>query len=135
LRESEEQLQLALRGADLGTWDWNVQTGAVVFNERWAEIVGASLDEIEPDIHTWETLIHPDDLPHVMEVLQAHLAGATAFYETEHRLGHKSGKWIWILDRGQVVEHAADGTPLRACGTHLDITERKQADAGIQRNR
>ncbi|MBU0718468.1 MAG: PAS domain S-box protein, partial [Planctomycetes bacterium] len=128
LRESEERMELALRGADLGMWDWNVQTGAVTFNERWAEMLGYQRNEVEPHLSAWEKLVHPDDMPGVDEVLNAHLAGKTDFYESEHRLRHKSGDWVWVLDKGRVIERDAEGKPLRACGTHLDITERKQAE-------
>ncbi len=128
LRQSQERLKLALRGADLGTWDWNVQTGAVTFDKRWAEMLGYTVDEIEPHVRSWEKLLHTDDVPHVKEVLNAHLEGGTPVYETEHRLRHKSGHWVWILDRGKVIERDAAGKPLRACGTHLDITERKRAE-------
>ena len=132
---SEKRMESALRGADLGTWDWNVQSGAVVFNERWAAMLGCTLDEIEPHVDSWEKLVHPDDLPPVMEVLNAHLEGKTPFYESEHRLRHKSGEWIWVLDRGTVIMRDAEGKPVRACGTHLDITDRKRAEAELARHR
>ncbi|WP_449244144.1 PAS domain-containing hybrid sensor histidine kinase/response regulator [Desulfobacca acetoxidans] len=127
LQVARESLELALEGADLGTWDWNCQTGVVTFNERWAEMLGYRLEEIEPQVKSWEKLVHPEDLPVVMEVLNAHLEGKTPFYEVEHRLQHKSGSWVWILDRGKVIERDATGRPMRACGTHLDITERRRA--------
>jgi len=128
LQVSNERLQLALKGADLGTWDWNVKTGAVTFNERWADMLGYSLNEVEPHANSWEKLVHPEDLPAIMDMLKAHLEGRTSFYETEHRLKHKSGQWIWALDKGKVIERDGEGKPVRACGTHLDITERKQAE-------
>ncbi|RLC85292.1 MAG: hypothetical protein DRJ03_12100 [Chloroflexi bacterium] len=135
LRESEQRMELALRGADLGTWDWNVATGEVTFNERWAEMLGYGLDEIEPRVSMWEKLIHPDDMPDVMETRNSHLEGKTDFYETEHRVKHKSGDWVWILDKGRAIERDADGKPLRACGTHLDITGRKRAEEELKRYR
>lgn len=128
LRESERRMELALRGADLGMWDWNIITGKTIFNERWAGMLGYSLDEINPAVTAWENLIHPDDLPSVMEALRAHLERKTDYYETEHRLKHKTGEWVWILDRGRVIERDTEGRPLRACGTHLDITDRKRAE-------
>jgi len=133
LRDSEIRSQLALDGADLGTWDWNIQTGHVMFNERWAEMLGYRQDEIKPDLSAWKNLIHPDDMPGVEEALNAHLEGRTDRYETEHRLLHKSGEWVWVLDKGRVIERGTDGKPLRACGTHLDITERKQAEEERER--
>jgi PAS domain S-box-containing protein len=128
LAEREERLKLALHGADLGLWDWDLATGKVVFNERWAQMLGYRLDEIEPHVSSWGRLVHPDDMPRVREVLDAHLEGRTPSYETEHRMKAKSGAWVWVLDRGRVIERDAKGAPLRAVGTHLDITERKRAE-------
>jgi len=132
LRESEERLGLALKGAELGTWDWNVPTGEVFFNERWAEMLGYTLDEIEPHIDFWEKRVHPDDISEVMQVLTAHLEGRTPIYQTEHRLCTKSGEWGWILDTGKVFERDEQGDPVRAVGIHQDITERKRAEDALQ---
>ncbi len=134
LRESKQRMELALRGADLGTWDWNVATGEVNFNNRWAQMLGYTLDEIDPNVSAWERLLHPDDREEVMKTLNCHLDGMTDYYGTEHRLLHKSGRWVWVLDRGRVIERDADGRPLRACGTHLDITDRKQAENTIRQS-
>jgi len=132
LRESRERMELALRGGDLGTWDWDVRTGAVEINERWATMLGYTRTEIAPDLSAWSELLHPDDVADVMASLDEHLAGRTDRYETEHRLRHKSGRWVWVLDRGQVIERAEGGTPLRAAGTHLDITQRKEAEEALR---
>lgn len=129
LRESRLRMELALAGAELGTWDWDVQSGEVVTNVRWAEMLGDAPDALVMDISTWSERVHPDDLPRVLKDLDAHLAGRTEGYSTEHRLRHRSGDWVWVLDRGRVLERAPDGTPLRASGTHLDITERKAMEA------
>ena len=131
LRTSRERMDLALRGADLGTWDWSVRTDRVIFDEPWAQMLGYTLDELAPQVSTWERLVHPDDLPRIKEVLNQHLEGHTDSYETEHRLRHKSGRWVWVLDKGRVIERDRDGKPLRACGTHLDITARKQAETAL----
>lgn len=132
LQESRDRMELALRGAELGTWDWNVRTGAVIYNERWAEMFGYRLEEIGPDLGAWSELVHPDDLGEVMRVLDAHLQGRTEQYETVHRARHRSGRWVWVLDRGRVIERDAAGRPLRAAGTHLDITERTEAVQALQ---
>lgn len=129
LRESRERMELALRGAELGTWDWDVRLGIVTYNERWASMLGYTLDEIAPDLSAWSALVHSADMAHVMEALNAHLEGRTEQYETEHRVRHKSGGWVWVLDRGRIIERDAEGSPVRAAGTHLDITERKEAEA------
>ncbi|HEY3379186.1 MAG TPA: PAS domain S-box protein, partial [Armatimonadota bacterium] len=132
LRESEERLKLAIFGTDLGTWDWNIAHGEVTFNEQWADMLGYALDELPPMIDTWISLLHPDDLPRVRQALNAHLGGTTNFYEAEYRLRHKSGHWVWVLGKGRVIEWDAQGQPLRACGTQLDMTVRKQAELALQ---
>ncbi len=132
LRASQQRLELALKGADLGLWVLNVHTGEDIVDWRAAEMLGYTLDEIEPHLHWWDERTHPDDLPRVQEAWDAHLEGKTAFYECEYRLRTKSGGWKWILDRGKIVEQDKNGQPLRLTGTHLDITERKQAEAALQ---
>lgn len=133
LHESEERLEMALKGADLGTWDWNIQTGEVVLNERWAEMLGYTLEEVEPHVNSWKKLMHPDEVPRVMAALTDHLAGRTPIYQTEHRLRTKSGEWRWILDTGKVLMRDEAGHPIRAAGTHQDVTERKQMEQRLIR--
>ncbi len=127
-RIHEERLQLALAGAELGMWDWRIDTDEAVFDERWAAMLGYELAEVEPSSRFWRQLIHPEDAARVDRVLGDHVNGRTPFYAAEHRLRHKSGRWIWVLDRGKVIERDADGTARRMCGTHLDITDRKNAE-------
>ncbi|MFA5375374.1 MAG: PAS domain S-box protein [Dehalococcoidia bacterium] len=115
-----------LRGTHVGTWEWNVQTGETVFNERWAEIIGYTLEELSPvDIETWAKFGHPDDLKRSGELLEKHFSGELDYYECEARMRHKDGRWIWVLDRGRVHTWTDDGKPLHMSGTHQDITERK----------
>ena len=128
LKESKEKLTLALEGADLGLWSWHIPSGKVDFNEQWAAMLGYQLSELDSDVSAWESLVHPDDMLHVQQVLKLHLAGNSALYETEHRCRTKSGEWLWILDRGRVVERDSAGAPIRMAGTHLDINDRKLAE-------
>ena len=126
---SEERLDLAINGARIGLWDWNVQTSAVVFNERWAKIVGYTLKELSPiSINTWIDLCHPDDLEKSDKLMEEHFAGKTDYYICEVRMRHKEGHWVWVIDMGKVFEWSKDGKPLRAAGTHIDITERMRAE-------
>jgi PAS domain S-box-containing protein len=127
------RLELALTGADLGLWDWDVESGAVFFDERWCSMLGYRPDELQPTVETWADLVHPDDMPRVMHELQRHLEGQTRRYETEHRLRHRSGEWIWVLDRGKVIDRDDNGLPLRAAGTHQDITARRRAEVRDRR--
>ena len=127
-----QQLEQALKGSDLGTWNWNVQTGEVTFNERWATMLGYHPSEIEPNVKAWEKLLHPDDVEHVTLALQQHFAGLSPHYETEQRLLRKDGSWCWILDKGKVTDFDKEGKPLRMSGTHLDITSSKASQLLVE---
>ncbi len=133
LREKEQRLQLALKGGGLGTWDWNIRTGQIRFSQRWAEMLGYDVREIKTRLDSWVELVHPDDYPEARESLDAHLEGETPFYQATIRMKHKSGKWRWILDRGQVIERDKEGRPVRACGTHMDVTERTRAYQSLRK--
>nr|WP_320012713.1 PAS domain-containing protein [uncultured Desulfobulbus sp.] len=133
LKEESKRLELALEGGKLGTWDWHIPSGTVTFDRRWAEMKGYSPSEIEHSLDFWESLVHPDDLPLVYKKLQAHFERQTEQYESVFRLRHQNGQWMWIMDRGKVVEWGANDQPLRACGTHLDITEQKALEQEIRK--
>ena len=134
LKEERRRLAAILDGTHVGTWEWTVPSGEVIFNERWAEIVGYSMDELEPiSIDTWTGLCHPDDLKRSGELLEAHFKGELDAYECEARMRHKDGHWIWVLDRGKVCEWDEDGNPLLMSGTHMEITDRKEAAAELSR--
>ncbi|MBL8359146.1 MAG: PAS domain-containing protein, partial [Rubrivivax sp.] len=135
LQRSEQQLALALHGAGIGLWDWHVPSGAVDFNHRWADMLGYRLDEVDRHVDTWKALVHPDDWEHVREVLESHLEGRTPSYRCEHRLRHRDGRWVWVIDAGRVVERDADGRPLRAVGIHLDISDRRAAQLALEQSR
>lgn len=129
LDNERQRLKEIIWGTHIGTWEWNVQTGETVFNERWAEIVGYSLDELAPvSIDTWTGFAHPDDLRRSDELLEKHFSGELDRYECDARMRHKNGDWIWVRDRGKVVEWTEDGKPLRMSGTHTDITEQKKLE-------
>jgi len=131
-REESRRNEMIIRGANLGTWDWNIETGAVRFNDRWAEMLGYDPSEIDPHVRTWERLVHPDDMPAVMAALNDHLEQRTPSYACEHRLRRKDGSWAWVLDSGQVSERGPDGRAIRASGIHLDITEAKNLERSLR---
>ena len=130
-----ERLDLAVTGANLGVWDWDMTTDEVTFNDRWATMLGLSPDEIDPHLDTWETRVHPADLPRVETQLEAHIAGETEMYDCEHRMRTAAGEWTWIRDAGKIVEHDAEGAPKRAVGIHLDIDAQKRQEAALERAR
>lgn len=128
LMDERRMLRDVLRGTNAGTWAWNVQTGETRFNERWADIVGYRLEELEPvSIATWERLTHPDDLKLSTAALERHFAGEAPDYEIEARMRHKDGHWVWVLDRGRVTSWTDDGQPEWMHGTHQDVTRAREA--------
>ena len=133
LQESEARWQLALRGANDGIWDWNVQTNEVFFSRRWKEMLGFAEDEISNSLEEWSKRVHPDDLGWVTQTIQEHFAGKTPFYISEHRVICKDGSHKWILDRGQALWDEA-GNVVRMAGSHTDITDRKQAEAELAKS-
>jgi PAS domain S-box-containing protein len=133
LEQERQNLAHVLWGTDAGTWRWHIPSGRTEFNDRWAQIVGYSLEELQPSsISTWGELLHPDDLDLATARLQAYLSGESDLYECEARMRHKAGGWVWIEDRGRLVSRTAEGDPEWMVGTHLDITERKQAELELQ---
>jgi two-component system, cell cycle sensor histidine kinase and response regulator CckA len=135
LRQGQRHLEVALQGADLGWYNWDIQTGEVVINDRYAEMLGYRVEDLRPVLETWEELIHPEDRPPEVEALQREMQPPFPLVETEYRMRCKDGSWRWVLDRGKVVEWDAEGRPLRTAGTHLDVTPRKRAEEERERLR
>jgi len=128
LSASKRRLKAVIESMDIGTWEWNVQTGEVVYNERWAQIMGRTLQEISPTTSTtWLKYIHPDDVPASNALMLRHFAGETPFFDTRRRMLHRDGHWVWVHERGRVVSWTEDGKPLLMYGTHTDITEQHDA--------
>ena len=127
LRESEERYTLAVRGADDGLWEWDLGSDRVYYSPRWKSMLGFTEDEIGDSVEEWRGRIHPDDREPTLATLQAHLDGATARFENDHRLRHKNGRYRWVLARGATLRTAA-GKPYRLVGLNTDITARKRAE-------
>jgi PAS domain S-box-containing protein len=127
--DNEQRLELVMKAANVGVWDWQVQTGDLTFNHRWAEIIGYTVEELTPiQFDTWSDNLHPDDLVKANQQLESHWAGEIDLYEIEARVRHKRGHYVWVLASGKVVEWQEDGQPKRMLGTHLDITDRKEQE-------
>ncbi len=133
LAAQRDRLQLVLDGTRLGLWDWNPQTNEVVFDANWAEMLGYQLEEIEFTLDSWSSRVHPDDLAACYEDIEAHIRGDTDFYENVHRMRHKDGHWVYILDRGRICERDAEGNPTRFTGTHTDISAQKEAEVAANK--
>ncbi len=132
LQISEERVKFALEATTNGFWDWNLETDEIFFSDTWMESLGYKPGEVDSSLDTWKKLVHPIDMPKVMEKLASHLEGETPFYQCENRLLTKSGHWRWNLDRGKVVKRDSKGVPLRMVGSDTDITERKLAEEAVK---
>jgi PAS domain S-box-containing protein len=133
---SEQMYRSVLDGTRIGTWQWNIQTGETHCNERWADIIGYTLAELEPiTIDTWLSMIHPDDLDYSDAALDDHLNGLIPFYDVKCRMKHKDGHFVWAHDRGKVVSYTADGKPLMMYGTHADITKENNSNLALLQSR
>jgi PAS domain S-box-containing protein len=132
LRESEERLRLAFAGAQEGVWDWNLETGAVVYSARWRQMLGYEEHEIEPHVSAWERLVHPDDRPRA-DLANDRVARGDSTYEAEFRLKHKDGHYVHVLSRGYPVRDGPGGRVVRIVGTHFDLSERKRAEEALRR--
>jgi PAS domain S-box-containing protein len=136
-KQAEQELALRsqalaniVEGTGAGTWEWDLESGETVVNERWASMLGLNFDALRGHkIADWVDFVHPDDLPSVRQSVKSHLDGETAVLECETRFWHKTGKWLWVLTRGRVVSRGVDGRARRLAGTHIDISDRKQAEA------
>lgn len=132
--KKENKLSNILEGTNAGSWDWNIQTGEVEFNERWANIIGYTLNELEPiNINTWVNNVHPDDMPSTNSYLEKHFKGELSYFDVNFRQPHKNGNWVWVNARGKVVEWTSDGKPLKMSGTHLDITDQKTIEIELKK--
>ncbi len=127
LRRSEERFNLAIQGANDGLWDWDFATDRVYYSPRWKEMLGYAEDEIGAGLEEWRARIHPDDLDHALQKLHGYLDGDTQAYQCEHRMRHKAGHYIWVLDRA-IAQRDAHGEVHRMVGIHTDISERKHIE-------
>lgn len=129
LEQERQSLSNVLWGTGIGTWEWNVQTGEVRINRRWAELLGYRFEELTPmSPEAWLRLAHADDAAKIDQLLRRHFAGEIADYECETRFRHRDGSWVWLLDRGRLVSRTAEGKPLWVAGTSYPITRRKLAE-------
>ena len=127
LEYHQSQLELLFKNTGIATWDWSLQTGKTIFNERWANIIGYRLEGLSPvSIETWMEFAHPDDFKESERLLRDYWAGNTEYYIFESRMKHKDGHWVWVYDTGQVTEWESAGVPKRMIGTHLDITYKQR---------
>jgi diguanylate cyclase len=128
LAQKTQRLENIIEGTHAGTWEWNVETGDNLINERWAEIIGYTKKEMDESIQAWETLLHPADRSLVQQQLKEVFDHKLARYELDFRMKHKKGHWVWILSRGKVISWTDQKKPRIISGTHTDVTEKKEME-------
>ncbi len=133
LRESEERYALAVQGANDGIWDWDLRSDRLYYSPRWLGMLGLELEKVASSPDTWLERIHPDDADAVHDNLRRHLKGKTEFFQSEHRLRHQSGRYLWFLSRGLAIRDR-DGRPLRMAGSLTDVTERRRIEQQLLRD-
>lgn len=129
LRVANERLALALEGSNAWAWELDVATGRYWYSDGWKAVLGYAEGEISEDLSDFRRLVHPDDQEMLLAMHRAYLAGELPAFEADFRVQHRGGDWVWIHDRGRVVERDAAGTAVRAIGVRTDITARKVAEA------
>ena len=132
-QQNTKQLELVVNNTGVGFWDWDILSGSVDCNDRWFEITGYNKKEMAPfTVEKWSNLLHPDDAPKAMAIIEQHFNGEIEQYFCELRLKHKLGHWIWVLDSGKLVSRTSDNDPARMIGTIVDITLRKKTEQATQ---
>jgi diguanylate cyclase (GGDEF)-like protein/PAS domain S-box-containing protein len=133
LAMERRRLRNVIEGTRVGTWEWNIETGEVVINERWASMLGYGREALGTvTVDVWKGLLHADDVGHVVGSLEASFEGRSGVYDIDFRMRHAAGHWVWISARGSVIERDPAWKPLRMAGTHQDITARKEAATSLK---
>ncbi|MFO7816404.1 MAG: MEDS domain-containing protein [Desulfovibrionales bacterium] len=130
LKESNERLDLALDFSNEGVWDWNLLTNKIYFSPNWKKLLGYANNEIRNDFSEWERLTKPEHVQKAWNTFEEVIRKKRNRFEAEFQMQHKDGRWVEILSRANVVFDAT-GKALRMIGTHVDITERKQAEKAL----
>jgi len=133
VKQSEDRLQNIIKATNIGTWEWNIKKDQTKFNERWADIVGYTIEELSPlSSQRWTDLTHPDDVKKANSLLSDHFSGILPFYDFEYRMKHKNGSWVWVHSCGRIVAWTEGCVPLLMSGTLADISERKKTEENLR---
>lgn len=136
IEKQKERFNLIIEGTNIGTWEWNIQSGKIIVNQTWAQMLGYNLEELKPsNIEDWRRLTHPQDLKKSNQAFKRHVEGKKEFYNAEIRMKHKEGHWIWVFDRGKIISWTEDGKPFKMFGSHIEITERKEANREVKKTK
>ncbi len=134
LQQEKNRIDAIIDGANMGTWEWNVQTGRTVYNKYWYGILGHEPQDVS-DATLWRSLLHPDDVGTAQTALEQHLSGQLPFFDARFRMQHKLGHWVWVHAVGRVMSWTSDQKPLLMFGTHRDISQERAQQEEIQQTR
>ncbi|MDD2630831.1 MAG: PAS domain S-box protein [Bacteroidales bacterium] len=129
---NEKRLTLALQSTKAGLWDWDMKTDEMVFDTYWADMLGYTLDELEPCLATWKSMVHPDDITLFQKALEDYLQGRKPLYRCAFRMKTKTGDWLYILGSGMITDYDKAGNPIRMVGTHQNITKQKNSEKQLR---
>lgn len=125
LKDLSRQQKEAVKAANVGLWDWHLQTNKVHFSKEWKNQIGYTESEISDDSAEWESRLHPEDLPAILDATNKSILERNKNHHVEFRFRHKNGSYLWILAQGSVFEDE-NGEPVRMVGSHIDITAQKR---------
>lgn len=122
LNEAKLSLDLALEGAQVGKWDWDVTTNKLFLNKTWYTKLGYYFNELPQTLETFKNAVHPEDIDRVLAEIENHLNGKTIFYECRFRMLTKTGEVQMCLDRGCIIHRGTDGSAVRMIGVNVNVT-------------
>ena len=133
LANERQQLVNIVEGTNIATWVWHVRTGVLRLDERWAVMMGYDFAELGfQNMSDWSNRIHPNDVQAVQAALLRHFRGESRYFEQEHRVRHRDGHWVWVLDRGKVSSWTLEGKPEVMSGTQMDITDKQATQMALR---
>jgi PAS domain S-box-containing protein len=131
LERTKEQYELAMKFANDGLFDWNLETNKIYYSPGWKKILGYEEHEIKNEFSEWERLTDPEDVKASWDMLNELLNGKREKFEKEFKMLHKDGHWVNILSRANVI-FDEKGKGKRVVGTHIDISDRKRAEKALR---
>ncbi|WP_156896287.1 hybrid sensor histidine kinase/response regulator [Aestuariibacter salexigens] len=130
LEEANLRYQESVKAANIGFWDWDLVSNQVRFSREYKRQIGYNDDELADAFESWESRVHPDDLPETLKLIEKSIAECTKKHESEFRFRHKDGHYLWIFCHASVLQDE-DGKPVKMIGSHIDISDRKRLETEL----
>ncbi|MFW6001221.1 MAG: diguanylate cyclase domain-containing protein [Halanaerobium sp.] len=132
LKESKERLELAVAGADLGVWDWNIKSGEIIYDNKWIKELGYDESDYDNNISDIMNLVYAEDKEMLKNNINNLINEDKAFIRNEYRMKTKEGQPRWIKILGKVIKKNVNGEAVRAVGVHIDIDKQKRQEEKIK---